>query len=413
MLSFLELCQAQPTGSGLPQRIGFVFKKEQQTRFRLKFKQYNNLIILPLKINQSDTLNFVLDTGVGYTLITDPQLVKKQKLPLYREIRITGSNGQEDLIAYISSAERIVLGDIIAEKQGILVLKEEVSGLSEYAGLPIHGLIGYDLMSRFIVQLNYQTQELIFFASHKYKYPKLEKSRYQLLKLDIRNLKPHIEATIELENGCTLPVSLLVDTGAGHSLALERDNEPRISLPKKTIHLPLGMSLTGRIEGEVGRIKRLQIAQFYFQEVITFFPDSAQTAQMRNKTLAQRNGSIGCNLLSRFLIVFDYPRQQLLLKPNSNYKLPFEYNLSGMEIIAEKPDYHRYAIAYVYPNSAAQQAGLKAGDKIIAIDKQLAQNLKISEIYNLLNKKAGKKVVLIVQRNELLLLFELRLKAPI
>ena len=37
----------------------------------IKFKTASNLIIIPVTINGSDTLNFILDTGVRYPIITE------------------------------------------------------------------------------------------------------------------------------------------------------------------------------------------------------------------------------------------------------------------------------------------------------------------------------------------------------
>ena len=55
---------------------GFDFKDHKKKYARIPFKLYNNLIIVPVLLNKgTDTLNFILDTGVGYTMITDSTFV--------------------------------------------------------------------------------------------------------------------------------------------------------------------------------------------------------------------------------------------------------------------------------------------------------------------------------------------------
>ena len=50
---------------------GFLFNDQRDKRISLKFKSASNLIIIPVTINESDTLNFILDTGVRYPIITE------------------------------------------------------------------------------------------------------------------------------------------------------------------------------------------------------------------------------------------------------------------------------------------------------------------------------------------------------
>ena len=46
------------------------FENAKTKKMVLPFKLVHNLIVLPGFINGSDTLNFILDTGVSHTMIT-------------------------------------------------------------------------------------------------------------------------------------------------------------------------------------------------------------------------------------------------------------------------------------------------------------------------------------------------------
>ena len=62
-------------------RFGFFLAGNRQWT-RIPFQLHSNLIIIPVQINGSDTLRFILDTGVSSTIITDPSVLKRQKLAL-------------------------------------------------------------------------------------------------------------------------------------------------------------------------------------------------------------------------------------------------------------------------------------------------------------------------------------------
>jgi len=51
------------------QNLSFVNSTQKSVSFPFKF--INNLIILPVVINDSDTLQFILDTGVSRSIMTE------------------------------------------------------------------------------------------------------------------------------------------------------------------------------------------------------------------------------------------------------------------------------------------------------------------------------------------------------
>ena len=52
------------------QSFGYKFQKEGKNKIRIKFEQVNNLIILPITLNDTFELRFIVDTGVRHTIIT-------------------------------------------------------------------------------------------------------------------------------------------------------------------------------------------------------------------------------------------------------------------------------------------------------------------------------------------------------
>ena len=61
-------------------QTGFLFDNPKKKSITINFKLSNNLVIIPVAINNSDTLNFILDTGVKSPIITELPFVNKLNL---------------------------------------------------------------------------------------------------------------------------------------------------------------------------------------------------------------------------------------------------------------------------------------------------------------------------------------------
>ncbi|NJO00671.1 MAG: hypothetical protein HC880_02350 [Bacteroidia bacterium] len=241
--------------------FGFHFKKKHQKKIHLDFEQYNNLIVVPVQINNSDTLNFVLDTGVGYTLVTDPKALNHLDLNCIRQITVAGAGSEQELRGCIVHLNSIRVDDIEAQNHNVIVLEKDVLHLSSYAGVKIHGLIGYDLFSRFVVKINYQHRKLVIHQPDKFK----PTSKGETFPISIEQMKPYIQAEAFLNEAERATVKLILDTGAGHSLSLEAGSHPSIQVPERNITAHIGMTLNGAVNGAVGRINKFKLGSYEMQ----------------------------------------------------------------------------------------------------------------------------------------------------
>ena len=148
----------------------FKFKKEKTRSVVLPFKLINNLIIIPLSVNGSDTLRFILDTGVNKTIITNLQFNGQLALNQYKEINLSGLGGGEPIPAVISEGNKISMFNIVGKNQQVYVLLQDIFHLSESLGLKVHGLIGFSVFKDFVVEIDYANQKLILHNPSKFKY---------------------------------------------------------------------------------------------------------------------------------------------------------------------------------------------------------------------------------------------------
>ncbi|MCB8999996.1 MAG: aspartyl protease family protein [Bacteroidales bacterium] len=378
----------------------FEFANPRQKSLKIPFKFINNLIVIPAAINNSDTLNFILDTGISTTMITELTDVDSLVLNFAREIELRGLGTGEPLKGLHSYGNEIKIKKIIGQNQDIYVISDDVFHLSSRMGLPIQGILGYSIFSNFIVSINYDTKTISFEKPETFNYKK-KLSHYFELPIEINDTKPYITINIIDDKGISYPVKLLMDTGASHAIWLDQSSMQNMGLPPGSKETYLGTGLNGEVFGYLGRMACVDFFEAQLKNVIVSFPDSSSIANAAG--LNGRNGSIGSELLKRFNIIIDYPHQKIFLNPNSYFKNEFIQNLSGMEVIAPYPGLRIFTIEGIRKDSPADRAGLMKGDVIKSINGLKSEKLDLSDIYLLLQQHPGRKMLVIYMRDGVLL----------
>lgn len=401
----LLLASCSPRQLAPQQFLGFNFT-EKTAKVILPFKIVNNLVIVPLFINNSDTLRFILDTGVKVALITEMQVEEAFDVKEAKPQKIKGLGDGEELDALLIVDNSFRISSLYGQHHDLLILLEDIFFLSTRLNTRVNGLVGYDVFKNFPVEIDYQSRKIIFHNPKK----RLQTRGFQAFDLTIEGGKPYITAQVEIEKGRSVPVKLLIDTGASHSLSLELNDEKGISLPPKTIDAYLGKGLSGDLEGKIGRIGRVKIGKYTFEDVPTSYPDTASMGGFYG--IAGRNGSLGSNIVKRFRVIFDYPNGKIYLKPNRDLKKPFYPNLAGLEFNAPIPGLKYYVISQVTPNMPAAKVGLKVGDELLGLNGQMAASYEINDINELLHSRPGKKINIRIKRNGEVLRFSFELSDP-
>jgi predicted aspartyl protease len=364
---------------------------------RIPFELHSNLIIIPLKVNDSDTLRFILDTGVSSIIVTDPHVLKKQNLKATRRVKLTGAGEGQDVSASVAIGNTLRMGRMKATHQNIVIIDEDILRLSEYVGVPVHGIFGFELFNNFVVTIDFRNRELLLLLPSFYKYRPRKGDKFPIV---IEDTKPYADMVALVENGQEMPIRVVIDTGAGHALLLDPSGsrEQPVHLPEKVIRAQLGRGLSGVINGSLGRIKKIKLGKHELDDVLASFPDSLSFG-VKIGSHTERQGNMGCELLRRFTVTFNYPERYMVLKPlKKRLHETFEHDMSGMELRAKGDNLRSYFIDRVLDDSPAGRAGLEEGDEILFINNNPAGELSISEIYKILQKGEGKEVNLLVRR---------------
>ncbi len=388
---------------------GLRIKNQRRSKVSLNFETINNLVIIPARINGSDTLKFILDTGAGYTLITE--LGRNQSLDLNYEgdISIQGLGSSEAVPALISNGNRLVISGIRGYDQSVIVLLENVFNLSSFMGIQVNGLMGYDIFSNFIVEVDYNKEKVRFHNIVKFqeRYEELKsKSDWYLIPVEIDDKKLYLNAEIIQSDSSKIKTRLVVDSGASHGVFLYPETSDKIQVPKNTIDSYLGTGLAGDIEGEIGKAYELRVGQIKMGSPVISFPDSKHIEQALK--FGNRNGSIGSEFLRRFTVIYNYSDSTMLLKPNRYFREKFTYNTSGIEITTPYLSLPYYVVSKIREDSPAEVAGIKEGDIIIEIGYKKVYEYTLDEIRDIFQGTSG-NVRVLVDRNNKNMSFDLEL----
>ncbi len=378
------------------QILGFQID-EGNKKINIPFEIYNNLIVIPVVVNNRLPLRFILDTGVRTTILTEKTFSDLLNLQYNKKYTIAGIGETPLINAYVTNGVKLTLPGVSGDGHAMLVLEEDYLELRNYLGTEVHGIMGYELFSRFIVGIDYDKRMLTITTPDQYK----KRRRWLTIPITVEDTKPYVNGRISYIDAPedTIGLKLLIDTGASHGLILNEETDAAIRLPEKTIQTSLGRGLGGRLDGKLGRLQSFALGGACWENVIATFPNEGYLLDSLTGNTVFRNGSVGGDILSRFKIVFNFPLEEIYVKPGRQFKKDFTYNLSGITVKAIGSNLNQYEIVEVRENSVAEDAGILAGDRLIAINHVETEKMGLGKVISILNAKPNKKLLLEISRD--------------
>ena len=389
-------------------------------------------------------LSFIFDTGVNKTIVFNSS---KSDTVFYKSKtihKLRGLGDGEPVDAIISENNRFRINNLVSHNQKVYIILKDEFDLSSKMGTTIHGVIGYDILKSLVVKIDYRRKRMRLYDPKHFRYKKCRKC--EVIPLTIFRNKPYINAEVIMHDSIEkIPVKMLIDSGGSDAMWLFEHSKEMIVTPNKYFDDFLGVGLSGTIYGKRSRIEGINIGQFEIRQPTASFLDSIATKNARR--FAQRNGSIGSNILKRFKVWIDYPNRRMMLEKQSSLKGGFEYNMSGIEVVyngkilvEEKTT--RFGTSYgreantsgtagnsvslvtsyqyrfkpsfrvndVLKGSPADLAGVKKGDVLMRINGKNVHDFKLSDIIGKFMKKPNHKIRLIIMRNGQRMTIEFRLK---
>lgn len=365
---------------------------------RFPFKQYyGGVVVISATLEGvSDTLQFILDTGsAGISLDTNTCL--RSGILLTPTERIVRGVGGSKKVAFAMD-RTLVLPGLRVDSLDFHINDYEL--ISQVYGLQIDGIIGYSLLSKYIVQVDYDTEQISIYSKGRFTYPK----GGQLLRPSL-TLIPIV--TAQLRNGKTQNNSrYYFDTGAGMCLLLSQQFVKDSAIltsrkrQKKVIQTE-AQGLGGKMSMDITTIQEFKLGSFSFRNVPVYLFDDVTNVT----AYPFLGGMVGNDLLRRFNLILNYGKKEIYLMPNSHYRDLFDYSYTGLIIYLIDG---RVEITDIIKGSPAEKAGFRKGDIIVAINNAFSTNL---QLYRDLLKNVGTRPTILIMRDKELLLKKIQIKS--
>ena len=417
----------------------FQFEKDVN-KVAIPFKFINNLIFIPIKVNQVE-LYFLLDSGVEETILFSMEEKKEVSFFNVEKISLRGLGSETSIEGLKSTNNTLEIKGLKSSNHLLYIVLDQSFNLSSHIGIPVNGIIGYNFLKSNLVEINYERKRITVYKDNE-KNRKRIVDKFHMTPITIEKSKPYIQSST-LISSTQIPTKLLIDIGNSDAIWLFENKEKSINIPAKNFEDYLGKGFSGDVEGKRAQIKKFTFSKFEFNNPIVAFPDSTSLKNVR--MVKDRSGSVGSEILKRFNLVFDYPNQQLFLKKNSHFKTPFNYNKSGIEvqhyglqwvqetlrletipvIVGNAVDTRGdnsgnnfkykfvlkpiYIIGNVRKNSTAAISGLQKGDIIVSINQKPGYDFTLEKINSLLKSEEENWITFEVERESQILKIRFKL----
>lgn len=361
------------------------------TPIEIPFELVNRHIVLQIKVDNSRPLSFVFDTGDKVGII-DLDRAKELGLKLGREVKIGGAgSGQLSGATVEGSSWRLVGLDAFSQPISIAL---PLANLATRFGHDFDGIVGSDFIKQFVVEVDYQTRVMKLYDKDEFAYS----GRGEVIPIQFNGQGyPLVDAVVTPIGGTPLKGKFVIDLGSGGSLALHSPfvkSNNLLSPGLKTIKSIGAGGAGGQVNGQIGRIAELDLGSFKITRPTTLF--SQDTAGAFAST--QLAGNIGQQIMSKFRIVLDYPRERIILEPNKTFTAAFDRAYAGFALRAEDKGYRTFRVTDILENSPASEAGLQKNDLIIRVDETPGNDLTLTKLNEMLEQPVPRNLT--IQRGD-------------
>ena len=318
----------------------------------------DNHVYLDAMLDGKGPYRFVFDTG-GSNII-DPAVAKDINAVGSGSAQDSGTGAATESSSY-ATVDTLEIGNAVLRHQ-VFSVEPIRKGFGVAAGEGVDGLIGFEVLARYVTTLNYAGRTLTLAMSGTEPASGADVVRFVLF-----GTIPQVGCAID-----GIPSECTVDTGEGSSVNLFVPfigDHPQVVPATHSAVGVNGYGVGGGHRGFMGRLHSLQVGSFTLHDLVAGY--SAQKQGIFASPFLAAN--LGGSVWQRFTVTFDYGAQTMALQPNARFGERDTYDRSGMLLIS---DAGKIVVYDVRQGTPAAKAGLAKGDIILSIDGVAPRSLE-------------------------------------
>jgi hypothetical protein len=356
----------------------------------IPFELYANVIFVRARVNGSAPLSFIFDTGAGINVVNASRAAGLNLARTATGVNARGTGGTVE--GSLASGATLELPGVKALGQRIAVLP--LDSIEPHVGRRVDGILGYDFIKEFVVEIDYEKSVMSFHDPRRYG----SRVRGTIIPVGLRRGTPFVTTTIDLTGTDSVAGQFEIDTGSDGALGIYdyfakahdlRRRLPRMSTPQR------GMGVGGETSSVEARVKDFRLGRF---SIVNPIVSLSEGDNEEGGARPEYDGMIGTEVFRRFRVTIDYSRSRLIFEPNKFFAEPYEEDMSGLALVAGGEDFRTFRVTGVEAGSPADEAGLRAGDVLDAIDGRAAAELTLDAITRMFTQD-GREHALTVRRD--------------
>jgi hypothetical protein len=263
------------------------------------FDWRNGMIFIPVRLNGSRPLSFVLDTA-STKMIVDRTLATSLGLKAGGSGSLQGAGAGRIPIEFIHNVS-IGLPDI--ESTGYEFSTADLQPLETSLGVRVDGILGYELFSRFVVTVDYKAKTMTLNSPGAFPIS----NAAQEIPIELRDKWAFVKAELVFPGSVTVQDAFLIDTGSSDAV-----DHPIVMKLENRVPATSGVGLGAKIQGATARATFFRLGRYSITApTVSCCGASDATSKL-----------IGNEVLQRFTVIFDYPSSRIFIEPNSYFEEP-------------------------------------------------------------------------------------------